>query len=195
MLFKPYTYVIFIILLLLSGAALYISFIKKESRQELKVAAALGSVRMGEVWKSRYEPFMTIPYSKCWEMSADMAFRQNQKSTDILDVQPSNLCNEEIEAKWLIMYETGLQRNPHELPPQPQDYPFPKELNLDGRIFHFYGDDQGRWIVNFKCGSVYFDIEKYRFSYQPQEPIAKNQGHEVPKAFQKFVSSINCDSR
>jgi len=193
MLLKPSKYIICCALISLF-TALYISFIKKENSQESKIAAALGLVKENEVWKSHYEPFMTIPFSKCWEMIADMGFRSDQEPTEILSVQPAKLCNETSKNKWIIMYEGGLQRNPHALPPAPKERPFAKELNLDGRKVYFYGDNQGNWIANFKCGSVYFDIEKHRFSYHLQEQSTENKDHEVPDVFKEFISSIKCGS-
>lgn len=191
---KLLIYVICCALALAIGSLIYLG---KSERSKLKIASSPGeSVKENEVWQSRSEPFMTIPYSKCWEMIPTEEYQQF--SMQGLWVKPSNECKNINKDKWDIIYTrkdmTTFRKNPHELPPPPKALPLVKELLLDGQLVHFYGDGHGNWDVNFKCGGVYFDPEKYGFHFRRQETHDELSEIEVPEVFKNFIASIKCDS-
>jgi len=179
------------------ATAIYTSIAKVEDKtNELKVQTNLGPLRENEVWQSRSKPIVTIPYSKCLEATSVEQYRFSPSEQELY-VRASDECKDMGRDKWYIIYgrvNTGtITKLPTELPPPPKGFSSLNEINLNDRETYFYGNGFGGWTVNFKCGGVYFDLERVGFVYMaPNQPTVA-QDEDVPDVFKDFIASVKCD--
>lgn len=179
------------------GMAAYTLITKdKNKKNKLMIQTSLGPLKENEFWQSRFEPFFTIPYSKCWEATSAEQYRFSPPEQELY-VRASNECKDMSKDKWYIVYgrvNMGIIRKGlTELPAPPKGFSILKVLNLNNRVAYFYGNSLGGWTVNFKCRGVYFDLEKIQFDYFAPGPQAPDKDRDVPEEFKSFIASIKCD--